>query len=187
MANPDKPRGFTPIKHTSGAPWTGQVRAIGVTDGADMFIGDFLSLTLGLAAVAASDDATLLGVAVGFGKKTEFQKNIATAFNPDNLGTLYYDDSASTHTDWVVYYVPARDMIFEVQTAVDLSASVPGSTCDLEATAGNTATGRSLQEVTTSSNADFIIVERPEYPDNDPTLINERLWVQAVQTETVFD
>ena len=186
MANPDKPRGFTPIKHISGAPWTGQVRAIGVTDGADMFIGDFLSLTSGLAAVAATDDATLLGVAVGFGKKTEFQKNIATAINPDNLGTLYYDDSASTHTDWVVYYVPAQDMVFEAQTAADLSAVLVGGNCDILATAGSTVTGRSQQEVTTSTNADFTIVERPEYPDNDPSLVNERLWVMATRAETAL-
>ena len=187
MANPDKPRGFTPIKYTSGAPWTGQCRAAPCGDGEDIFLGDFVSLVSGLVLPADTDDATLLGVAVGFGKKTEFQKNAAVAVNPDNLGTLYYDDSANTHTDWLVYYVPARDMIYEVQTAVDLSASTLGATCDLLGTGGNTATGRSQQEVTTSSNADFIIVERPEYPDNDPTLINERLWVQAVQTETVFD
>lgn len=186
MANPDKPRGFTPIKHTSGAPWTGQVRTIGVTDGADMFIGDALSLTAGLAAVAATNSSTLLGVAVGFGKAADMSNSKGPAVNPDNLTTLYYDDSASTHTDWVVYYVPFNDMIFEVQTAVDLSASAIGATCDLLATAGNTATGRSQQEVTTSTNADFIIVERPDYPNNDATLINERLFVQAVTAETAF-
>lgn len=186
MANPDKPRGFTPVKHTSGAPWNGQVRTIGVTDGADMFIGDALSLTSGLAAVAATNDATLLGVAVGFGKLADMSNSKGPAFNPDNLTTLYYDDSASTHTDWVVYYVPFNDMIFEAQTAVDLSASVIGATVDLLATAGNTTTGRSQQEVTTSTNADFIIVERPDYPDNDATLVNERLFVQAVTAETAF-
>lgn len=186
MANPDKPRGFTPIKHTSGAPWNGQVRSIGVTDGTDMFIGDALNLASGLAAVAASNDTALLGVAVGFGKLADMSNSKGTAFNPENLSVSYYDDSASTHTEWVVYYVPFQDMIFEVQTAVDLSASAIGATVDLLATAGNTATGRSQQEVTTSSNADFIIVERPDYPDNDATLINERLWVQAITAETAF-
>lgn len=183
MANPDKPRGFTPIKHISGAPWTGQVRAAPCGDGEDIFIGDFVSLVSGLVLPADTNDATLLGVAVGFGKKTEFQKNTATAINPDQLGTLYYDDSANTHTDWMVFYVPAQDMVFEVQTAVDLSASVLGDTCDLLGTGGNTVTGRSQQEVTTSTNADFTIVERPEYPDNDPSLINERLWVMATRAE----
>jgi len=186
MANPDKPRGFTPVKHTSGAPWTGQVRTIGVTDGVDLFIGDALNLESGLAAIGATNDTALLGVAVGFGKKAAMSNSKGTAFNPDNLSTTYYDDSASTHTDWVVYYVPFQDMIFEVQTAVDLSASGIGATCDLLATAGDTATGRSKQEVTTSTNADFIIVERPDYPNNDATLVNERLYVQAVTAETAF-
>jgi len=186
MANPDKPRGFTPVKHTSGAPWNGQTRSVGVTDGTDMFVGDLLSLTTGLAAVAATNDATLLGVAVGFGKLDDMSNSQGAAFNPDNLSTVYYDDSASTHTDWVVYYVPIQDMIFEAQTAVDLSASVIGANVDVLATAGNTATGRSNQEVTTSTNADFLIVERPVYPNNDSSLINERLFVQATRAETVF-
>jgi len=187
MANPDRPKGFTPIKHTSGAPWTGQVRAAPCGDGEDIFIGDFVSLVSGLVLPADTNDTTLLGVAVGFGKKDPSTGAFASAFNPSDLGTLYYDDSANTHTDWVVYYVPARDMIFEAQTAVDLSASTLGANCDLLGTGGSTTTGRSAQEVTTSTNADFIIVERPQYPDNDPTLINERVWVQATQTETVFD
>jgi hypothetical protein len=186
MANPDKPRGFTPVKHTSGAPWNGQTRTIGVTDGADIFIGDLLTLTSGLAAVAATNDATILGVAVGFGKLADMSNAKGPAMNPDNLTTVYYDDSASTHTDWVVYYVPVDDMIFEAQTAVDLSAVLPGGNVDLLATAGNTATGRSQQEVTTSANADFLIVERPDYQDNDPSLINERLFVQVTPAETAF-
>ena len=187
MANKDAPRGFTPVKHTSGAMWTGEVRAAPCGNAEDIFIGDFVSLVSGLVLPADTNDATLLGVAVGFGKKDDMTNFFATSMNPDNLTTLYYDDSANTHTDWVVYYVPARDMIFEVQTAVDLSASTLGATVDLLGTGGNTTTGRSAQEVTTSSNADFIIVERPQYPNNDATLINEKLFVQAVQTEAVFD
>ncbi len=187
MANKDAPRGFTPIKHTSGAPWNGQVRAAPCGDTEDIFIGDFVSLVSGLVLPADTNDATLLGVAVGFGKVDAMTGYYNGAFNPQNLSVLYYDDSANTNTDWVVYYVPARDMIFEVQTAVDLSASTLGATVDLLGTTGDTTTGRSKQEVTTSSNADFIIVERPQYPDNDATLVNEKLWVQAVQTETVFD
>jgi len=179
MANPDKPRGFTPIKHVSGAPWTGQVRYVGVTDGADMFIGDMLTLTSNLAAVSASNDTNFLGVAVGFAKKTDLENLIGPAFNPTNLETLYYDDSASTHTDWVVAYVPADDMVFEVQSASDLDLAV-GDTCDLLATAGSTTTGRSQQEVTTSANTDFTVVEIPQYPDNDSTLANTRYWVKTI-------
>jgi len=186
MANPDRPRGFTPIKHTSGAPWTGQVRAIGVADGADIFVGDLLNLESGLAAVAATNDAAILGVAIGFGKIDAMTGSIGSAVDPVNLNKIFYDDSASTHTDYVVFYVPARDMIFEVQSNADLDLAVGGN-CDLVATAGSTTTGRSLQEVGTSTNADFMVVEIPDYVDNDSTLANTRYWVQVTQTETAFD
>lgn len=187
MANPDRPRGFTPVKHTSGASVTGQLRAVGVADGADIFVGDLLNLESGLAAVAATNDAAILGVAVGFGKKDTLTGSIGSALvDPANLNQIYYDDSASTHTDYVVFYVPARDMIFEVQSNADLDLVV-GSPCDLVATAGSTTTGRSLHEVGTNTNSDFVVVEIPDYVDNDSSLTNTRYWVQVTQTETAFD
>lgn len=182
MANPDRPNGFKFIKTKSGAPISGMVRSVGVTDGTDIFVGDLLTLTSGLAAVAASNDAALLGVAVGFGKVDAASGEFAGAYNPDNLTTLYYDDSASTHTEWRVFYVPADDAIFEVQSALDLDLVV-GSPADLSvAIAGNTTTGISGQEITTSANTDVIVVEIPAYPDNDSTLINTRYWVQTITT-----
>lgn len=185
MANVDRPNGFKPVKTLSGAPWTSLIRAIGVADGADIFLGDALNLASGLAAVAASNDASLLGVAVGFGK---FDKDGRTPFgpyNPDNLSTRFYDDSASTHTEWCVYYVPFDDVIFEAQTATALTKAV-GDTVDLLATAGNTTTGISAQEITTSSNADFTVVEVPVMPDNDPTAVWGRYWVMATRAEQAF-
>lgn len=179
MANPDRPRGFTPIKTISGAPWTGQTRYIGVTNGTDIFIGDMLTLTSNLAAVSATGDANFLGVAVGFGKVTDFSGQYGPAFNPASLDVLYYDDSASTHTDWVVFYVPAEDHIFEAQSNADLDLAV-GDTCDLLATAGSTSTGRSQQEIAASSNTDFTVVEIPQYQDNDSTLANTRYWVKTI-------
>ena len=182
MANPDRPRGFTPVKTLSGGPVAGTVRSVGVTDGADMFIGDLLTLTSNLAAVAASNDSTFLGVAVGFGKVGDMSGEYAGAYNPDNLNTpQYYDDSANTHTEWRVFYVPAEDAIFEVQSASDLDLAV-GDTADLLATGGSTTTGRSAQEITTSSNTDVTVVEIPRYPDNDSTLANTRYWVQTITT-----
>jgi hypothetical protein len=181
MANPDRPSGFRPIKTLTGAPWTGMVRSIGVTDGADIFIGDLLTLTSNLAAVAASADTAFLGVAVGFGKVDAATGEYASAYNPDNLTTLYYDDSASTHTEWRVFYAPANHTIFEVQSALDLDLSV-GSTADLLPTTGNTTSGRSQHEITTSSNTDVTVIEIPSYPDNDSTLINTRYWVQTITT-----
>jgi len=179
MANPDRPRGFTPVKTLTGAPWTSMIRSIGVTDTVDMFIGDMLTLTSNLAAVSASNDSAFLGVAVGFGKVDAASGEYAGAYNPDNLTTLYYDDSASTHTEWRVFYVPAEMCVFEVQSDSDLDLAV-GDTCDLGGTTGNTTTGRSRQEITTSSNTDFTVVEIPSYPDNDSTLANTRYLVKTI-------
>ena len=186
MANPDRPRGFTPIAHVSGSPWTGHVRTVGVTNGTDQFVGDMLNLTSNLALPATTDDATFLGVAVGFGKKTDLTKNVAGAFDPANLNTTFYDDSANTHSDWVVYYVPARDMVFEVQSNADLDLAV-GDPCDLINTAGSTLTGRSAHEVGSNTNTDFKVVDIPQYLDNDSTLANTRYWITVTQTETIWD
>lgn len=187
MANADRPNGFKPVGTLSGRSWEGTIRAIGVTDGADMFIGDAITLTSGLAAVSASNDAAFLGVAVGFGK---FEKDGATptsTFNPSNLNSdgMYYDDSASTHTEWCVFYVPADDVIFEVQTATALTKLV-GETADLSATAGSTTTGQSAHEITTASAADVTIVGKVLRPDNDETAVNGRYLVMFTRAEQAF-
>ena len=186
MANVDRPNGFRPVKTFSGAPVTSVVRAIGVTDGADIFVGDMLNLASGLAAVAATNDAALLGVAVGFAK-VDSMSNLALGgnFNPSDLTVRYYDDSANTHTDWVVFYVPVDDVIFEAQTATALTKLV-GETVDILATAGDSVTGQSRQEITTSTNADFTVVEVPVRADNDSTAVWGRYWVMVTRAEQAF-
>jgi hypothetical protein len=183
MANSDRPNGLRAVKTISGGPVTGLIRAIGVADGADIFVGDPINLESGLAAPGATNDAAFLGVAVGFGK---FDGRIPTGpYNPDNLSKRYYDDSESTHTDWVCFYVPAEDVIFEAQTATALTMVV-GDTCDLSYTAGSTTTGTSACELTTSNNADFNVVEVPVKPDNDPTLVWGRYYVMFTRAEQAF-
>lgn len=184
MANPDRPSGFRPVKTLSGAPWTGMIRSVGVTDAEDIFLGDAISLVSNLGKVMATADLTMLGVAQGFGKVDAASGQYAGAYNPDNLTTLYYDDSASTHTDWRVWYLPFDDMVFEVQSNADLDVAV-GDIVDLVATAGSTATGRSAHEVSAGT-TDFRVVEIPAYPDNDSTLTNTRYWVTALKTSLVW-
>lgn len=186
MANVDAPRGFTPVKMLDGGPWTAQVRTIGPADGADIFIGDLINLESGLADPAVTTDVDILGVCVGAGKKVDATAD-AGAFNPDNLITgSYYDDSAGAHTDYVVYYVPVKNLIMSVQTAVDLSASVVGDTLDIAGVNGNTTTGRSIMEVTTSSNTDVTIVELPNLVGNDLSLINATIYVMVDEANQAF-
>lgn len=179
MANVDRPNGFRPVKTMSGAPLTGMVRTCGVADGADIFVGDAINIESGLAAVGATGDENFAGVAVGFGKFDAAGLVPAGPYNPGDLMTRYYDDSASTHTEWVCYYVPVDDVIFEAQTAADLDLKV-GDVCDYAAGTGNTTTGVSGAEIATSSNNDLIVVELPSRPDNDPTLTNARVYVKFI-------
>jgi len=185
MANADRPNGFRPVGTLSGAPWTSRVRAVGVADGEDIFIGDMVNLESGLADPMATDDAAVLGAVVGIGRKDEYSTSVAGAFNPADLSTRWYDDSANTHTDWVVFVALADDCIFEVQTATALTLAV-GDTCDLSDAAGSSTTGVSAQEITTSSNADFTVVEIPDMVDNDHTLVNGRYWVMVTRAEQAF-
>lgn len=185
MANKDAPRGFTPVKTLSGAPVAATIRAIGVADGEDIFIGDMVNLESGLADPMATNDAAVLGAVVGIGKLDAATGSIASAFDPGNLDVMYYDDSASTHTDYVAFIAPADDCIYEVQTATALTLAV-GDTCDLSDAAGSAATGRSAQEITTSSNADFTVVEVPDYVDNDATAVNGKYWVMVTRAEQAF-
>lgn len=187
MANADRPNGFKPVKTISGAPLSGTIRAIGVADGADLYVGDPINLESGLAAPGAANDTGFLGVVVGFGKFDKDGKTPLGPFNPANLNSdgLWYDDSASTHTDWVCYYVPADDVVFEAQTATALTLVV-GDTCDLSYAAGSATTGQSACELTTNSNADFTVVEVPKYVDNDPTAVWGRYWVMFTRGEQAF-
>ncbi len=138
MANTDRPNGLRAVKTISGAPVTSLIRAVGVADGADIYIGDPLNLESGLAAPGATNDAAFLGVAVGFGKFGKDGRTPNGPFNPLNLNSdgLWYDDSASTHTERVCYYVPVEDVIFEAQTATALDIA-SGATCDLADAAGD--------------------------------------------------
>jgi len=186
MANPDRPSGFKFVKTLSGAPMSAVMRSIGVTNAADIFRGDLISLASNLAAVAATNDATFLGVAVGFGKITQMTAEFGPAINPDNLTTIYYDDSASTDTDFRCFYVPVDDAIFEVQGDSVIASGAIGDPVDLVATAGNTTTGISAHEVGANTNTDMRIVEIPAYPDNDPALANARYWVTITKAEMYF-
>lgn len=184
MANVDRPNGFRVVKTLSGAPLSGMIRTAGVTDGADIFVGDLVTLTSGLILAAATNDTAILGVAVGFGKVDADGAPLGP-FNPDNLGTRYYDDSASTHTEWVCYYIPVDDVILEGQTASALTLAV-GATCDLLATTGNVTTGISAHELASNVNADFTVVERPNITGNDRTLVWGRYWVMVTRAEQAF-
>lgn len=184
MANVDRPNGFRPVKTLSGAPLSAVVRSVGVADGADIFYGDALQLSSGLAQKLAVE-GVCLGVAVGFGKKDSMSLETYGPFNVSDLETRYYDDSASTHTDWVVFYIPAEDAIFAAQT--DSAATlVVGEAQDIVDGGGNTTTGVSQMEIAAAAltnDGDVVVVEIPNTVGNDVTLANAEYWVKFVNTQ----
>lgn len=184
MANVDRPNGFKFIKTMSGAPVSGMIRSVGIADSADIFVGDALQLSSGLAQRLAVE-GVCIGVAIGFGKKNDMTLEHGGSFNPDDLMTRYYDDSANTHTDWVVYYIPAEDAIFEAQTDAAATLTV-GEAQDIVVGSGNTTTGMSDMEIDAdalTNDGDVVVVEIPNYPDNDHTAAYGRYWVKFVNTQ----
>ena len=169
MNNKDTPNGFKPVKTFSGAPWTSMIRTIGVADSADIFVGDALKLSSGLATAATAHGDVIIGVAVGFGKVGADAIPFGM-FNPVNLNTpQYYDDSASTHTEWVCYYVPVNDVLFEAQFDGTPTTPVIGMGYGLIYTAGSATTGISAQEIDgdDGSDIDVQIVDFVREPGNN--------------------
>lgn len=185
MANVDRPNGFRAVKTVSGAPVTSLIRSVGIADSADIFVGDALQLASGLAQPLAVE-GQCIGVAVGFGKVDDMTQSKTGMFNPDDLGKTFYDDTANTHTDWVVFYVPSEDVIFEAQVDDTAEVGLVGEGYDIIATAGSTTTGRSAHEINgnaKTNDGDVVIVEIPNIIGNDPELAFGRYWVKFVNTE----
>ena len=186
MANIDRPNGFRLVKTVSGAPLASVIRSVGVADGADIFVSDALQLSSGLAQALAVE-GVCLGVAVGFGKKDDMAQKSGGPFNPDDLMTRFYDDSAQTHTDWVVYYIPSEDGIFEAQVDDTAEVGVVGEAYDIVATAGSTVTGISAMEINgnaLTNDGDVTVVEIPDIVGNDPELAFGLYWVKFVNTQS---
>jgi hypothetical protein len=147
----------------------------------DIYVGDPIKLVSGLADIADAADANIAGVCVAVGQVADgAANNEAGAFNPDNLTRKYGNltDSA-TETIWV-YYAPAEDTIFEVQSDADLD-EVVGATVQMNVVAatahGSRTTGLSNVELTTGAGTDVTVIRVPEFPDNDSTLANTRYHV----------
>jgi hypothetical protein len=180
MANVDRPNGFQPVKTFSGAPWTAMIRSVGVADGADIFVGDAVTLSSGLAAASTAHADVIVGVAVGFGKVNS-EGDPSGMYNPLNLNTpQYYDDSASTHTEWVCFYVPVNDVLFEAQFDGTPTTPVIGQGYGLIYTTGSTTTGQSAQEIDgdDTTDIDVQIVEFVSKPNNDKSAAYGRVLVK---------
>ena len=189
MANPDRDNGLRPVGTIGASAWNGAVRKYQVADrSADttnshghLFIGDPCKLSSGKVLAANSND-TILGVVVQIGYESSVNDGVGP-YNPGDLTAMYAPLTVATgYYAWVAL---ADNTVFEIQSASDLDLAV-GAPADLNTAAntahGSTTTGQSTCELTTASNNDVLVVEIPEYPDNDSTLANTRYHVTFVKT-----
>lgn len=184
MANVDRPNGFSFAKSLIGAPVQGLERKYPAADRSadttgnhgDIYIGDPVTLVAGEVVPANSGD-TVLGVAVGVGSTGTVTHGPGGMFKPNALEERYL----AADEDGNVWVIPARDSLFEIQSAADLDLVV-GAAADHNVTAatahGSRVTGISNAELVASVNADVTVVEIKESPDNDPTLANARYFVK---------
>lgn len=185
MANTSKIRGFIPVKHVTGAPYTGQANIyyVPATDGTALFVGDPVKLAAdanaqGIGQVTkATPGAAVLGVVVGV---------INTKFDPV-AGNM---SSGSVALDTPVYrpayvgqYVlvcDAPDVVYEVEAVTGSNASYSfavadvGQNADLTTVAGSTTTGTSaaalnMAVVAAGATLQWKIVGVVQRPDNEIT------------------
>lgn len=207
MANADRPRGFTPVRHLNGGSWNNALAVRCMPDDTD-FGAATIDWAIGIGTpVLATDEAAsatsgplsqlisvrplvdedvtvgVYGVVVGIG----------AAANGDTLnqetGPWDADDLTRNHVlsteveadpdGFVLYVAPAKGWVFEVQHD-GTGTFQPGDTmsvsaADDEVQQVNLTTGISNLEVGTGDEAQFRVMEVPEYVDNDGTLANARL------------
>jgi hypothetical protein len=174
MANADTPRGLSPVRYRSGAPYNGAANLyyIPATDtDAAVYIGGLVKLTGsadadGVAAVTGNvaTSNVVVGVVVGV------EPSMGAGANGRD-STLYRANS----TERYVWVADDPNLLFEVQddASATLTAGAVGSVADLTGfTSGSTTTGLSAIEIsastatTGSSDADVQIVGLVSSPDN---------------------
>ena len=186
MANTNRPNGFRPVKHLTGAPYNGQfnIYEIVVGDGTATFVGDLVKTDAGTATdvyptcirAGTSGEVTsglLLGAIVGF------------VPDPTNLN-LPANRAASTKR--YAYVADAPDLVFETMdgATVPTTATLIGMNTGFMATAGSAVTGKSgmttgTTTATTTNTLPLKIVGIVNSVDNASGAASQRLWVMINQ------
>jgi len=167
MANADRPRGFTPVRHLNGSPWNGAVEVFyhSTADATAIYKGELVIGIVGLAGAgsdplgkfpgciaaskAAQDTQHLLGVAWTFGNTPDVAARV------DNLNAANYCPAS---TGMYIGVITDPSTVFSIQdsggtalTAVQIGSYIDISTFTSATACGSTTTGRSYMEVDTSS------------------------------------
>lgn len=195
MANTSKIRGFIPVKHVSGAPYTGQanIYAVAASDATAIFIGDPVKITSdgnaqGIQIVTkAGAGVAILGVCVGV-INPKFDPVAGSMSNGSVLLDTPQYRAASTAQYILVADSP--DLLFEVEactganTAYAFAVADIGLNADAQyGVAGSTTTGTSACTLDMATKAitatlQFKIMGVVQRPDNEITGNNTKVLVK---------
>lgn len=146
MANVDNPNGFTPVRHLTGGVIRANEYGIATDYGTAIFTGDlvYLDSDTGKIEVATATVAAVLGVFAG----CQFTKE-----NGEIVYSPYWPAAQATlgNADGIAYVYDDPNIVFAAQHDGTGAVTGNGALFDLTATAGNTATGRSKQEIDTDA------------------------------------
>jgi len=148
MANVDNPNGFTPVRHLSGGIIRAEEMFIADDQAGAIFTGDMVELLgTGYVTVGTASSANFLGAFAGCRYRTADGSYVFNNQWPAAQSTLGSEDAvAFVYTDPMIVYA--------AQTTGTGAFADNGLFMDLTATAGNTSTGRSNQEVDEDASAD---------------------------------
>jgi hypothetical protein len=162
MANVDRPRGFTPVRLRSGAPWSGAARPYCVlaSDSTALFIGDPVVKTgsANTTFINGHLPGTLPTVARATAGAANQITGVVVAVEPNTADSLTYRAASTLR---VVYVADDPELVFQCQDdgAGTVAADLVGLNANVVYThAGSTATGRSGAEIngaTWASDATF--------------------------------
>jgi len=179
MANADRPRGLTPIRHMNGSPWNGAMEIYyhSTANGVAVYKGSIVQSDVGLAApssdplgiyacvVMATDaDADVLGVAWAFGKTPQLMTRV------DDLAAANY---CPLSTGMYIGVITDPSVVYLIQDdGTTLTAAQIGLNTDVVSnTSGSTVTGRSSGELEQGSlvatTAQLRILRVHNRPDNE--------------------
>jgi len=145
MANADNPNGFTPVRHLTGGTIRTTEYPIVKEEATAIFSGDAVIMhTTGKVVVSGATPVNLLGVFAGCSYTNAAGELVFSKYWPAAQATLNDEDA-------VAYVYDDPYIVYRVQHDGTGALKDNNGTFDLTVTAGSTNTGRSSQELSTTS------------------------------------
>jgi hypothetical protein len=188
MANPDSPRGLTPVRYLSGAPYSGAVNIYSVpaSDSTAIYIGS-------LVRPAGSADADGVMTVTGNVATGNPVIGVVTGFAPITADSPVFRPASTLR---YVFVADDPNLLFEIQEDSDggaLAATAVGNTADIIGfTGGSATTGFSAIEIDSSTatasgdgTQDVVIWGLAKRPDNE--IGNFARWLVRLNNHFLVD